>query len=737
MVDLLTLFLAANIINLFFNRKQINLSCGIWGFNGREGKKVNMTKILILGLYNRTRGTDSFGYYYNGNIVKGVDKEADFKDFIAIKKIISGDLPHETLMCHARKSTYGAHSAENAHPHEVGNYVQTHNGTIKDIWTLCTNHKIIHTNIHVDSIGLAHIIEQDGFSVLNDYGGYAALTMVFKDDPLSFYLYHGASKETKDGDLYEERPLWYLKTTEGIYYSSMKEPLDLINIGKNKPEVLPHNNVFKLQNGEIINSVYKVKRDENNVSKIVTSTYYNKNEFTRETGYNNYTQYNAHVGKQTTMGFLKIENQNQRSAILKETDPPEALESDIYYRYGRYHRLTYEEKDNKMGPYEILLHGKYNISRKGEIFEDDSEEIRKSDSKVETYYFIRGAMMQNEHSYTKCLSEYESKNYHQYNMSQWLSSYSKHPITSYSDEAKSCDNTVRNVWFEKRERCKGVFKPKFTKREYEIKDGLLNKITGPTGSKIALNPTDVIDYSRKIWIDVVTEENTNEVNEELPTTVNDYEEIFLEIEKWADKIIKIEEVTLIPECFLIFLELYFEESSGKGRLSEAELFNLGVIGLQGMIDYKKTLLELFKDNFEDPDYLNVETVASILIEYPIQDLTDCINRYKLVEFAEYVDTKKTDGFTEEEIIENTTKDVEEEVLNAKKTQEEEDKQTLIELEKEEAKRKFKAVEDQLKMLNTMADELQELDTCEESQNVARSIYVTIDKISETIEQNKK
>lgn len=256
--------LLLTLVSLFltFGRQPTQLYCGIFGFSGRDGKKVNPDKLLVLGLYNRTRGIDSCGYYYNGHIVKGVNKEADFKDFIINHKFIAGDLPFETVMAHTRKSTYGSHTLENAHPHQVGNYVQTHNGTINNIWALCDQYGIDRTKIDVDSLGLAHIIQKTGsYEILAKYEGYAALSMVWRDDPGSLYLYHGASREKKSETILEERPLFTLVTSEGLYYSSIEESLTIINKSKTvKPEPLSHNEVYLIQNGTIIKSVHKVNR---------------------------------------------------------------------------------------------------------------------------------------------------------------------------------------------------------------------------------------------------------------------------------------------------------------------------------------------------------------------------------------------------------------------------------------------------------------------------------------------
>jgi len=116
--------------------------CGLFGFSGKPGKKASTKKGQARGLYKGQRGTDSGGYYYNGNIVKGVDDKANCSKFIVDNKFISGDLDTELFMGHTRKSTSGKNTEYNAHPHNINNYVQAHNGVIKNAWTLCNKYGI-------------------------------------------------------------------------------------------------------------------------------------------------------------------------------------------------------------------------------------------------------------------------------------------------------------------------------------------------------------------------------------------------------------------------------------------------------------------------------------------------------------------------------------------------------------------------------------------------------------------
>ena len=352
--------------------------CGLFGFSGKPGKKASTKKLQALGLYNVQRGTDSCGYYYNGNIVKGVDDNANFSKFIVDNKFISGDLDTELFMGHTRKSTSGKNTEDNAHPHNINNYVQAHNGVIKNAWTLCNKYGINHSQMTVDSIGLAACIEKVGFEVLNEYEGYAALSMTFVDDPKSLYLYHGASREKLNGTVFEERPLYILETPEGIYYSSLQESLDFITEGKKKSYVLPHNIVYKIVDGEFTDYEYEVKREDMNISTPVT--------------YGNYygSSYDFPFGNFSAPKKTEIPTSNtQESNILHESYPSETRINDVYYHRGRFYR------DNA-----ILLNGEYIIDRNGDIVSEDDKKARNP----EVFYFYRGVMMKSKAAYDAYLN---------------------------------------------------------------------------------------------------------------------------------------------------------------------------------------------------------------------------------------------------------------------------------------------------------------------------------------------
>lgn len=632
------------LISLLFSygKPVTNLYCGIFGFSGKDGKKVSHGKLLVLGLYNRSRGTDSCGYYYNGNIVKGADKEADFKDFIVNHKFTPGELPYETVMAHTRKSTYGSNSLENAHPHNVGNYVQTHNGTLKNIWELCTRHKISHTQIHVDSIGLAHIIQKDGFQVLSEYEGYAALTMVFMDDPASLYLYHGASRDKEsDKTLWEERPLFTLKTPEGLYYSSMLESLTIINNSKTiKPEILPHNEVYLIQNGSIVKSVYKVNRSEMNIPKVYV---YNSKGTS-----NTPAAQKALPFHEKTTDTKDKEIPAEKSLVLCESEPQEQITQDVYYRYGRFFTtLTVVEDKNVYSCKEALLNGVYTIDRKGIILADG--EI--SENRYEKYYFIRGVMLRDYKAYAACLKKHPTIEYDNVaNISYYLSDYSRYAVCTFPGEATGVNDSLRYIWYYKSKRFNGVSAPKFTTRTYHISNGKLDNIFAHIKGEVVYTP-------KKISLNnIIIDRQQMPVEEEPELTTEEFYDYIKEIiDDWSDKIIDISEVASMPEVVLLYIE-HYNKKYQKTEITESQkLEELGDV-LRTLVNDRITFKEYCKHQFDISWVDDMKNIEDCFKEYSPSDLIELENRYKVLDFAlkqkkddelpfeepEYVDTSATD-----------------------------------------------------------------------------------------------
>lgn len=257
---LLTLLIANAIISLFNTSKGI-LGCGLVGFAPFEGKKANLEKIKILSIINSVRGTDSCGIFINNNLQKGVGKLSDIKDYFKEHQIsYNAACKNKSIIVHMRKSTRGASIEANAHPFYIKEnpnnpgIVGAHNGTIYNCSTLSKKYDVPFETGDVDSKFLLTVIQKTkSFDVLAEYDGAAALLMAFEDEPNTIYAFKGASIETWGGSLVvEERPLYILIENEGVYFSSMREGLEIIKKDK-KTDVLTisSNTVVRVTNNQI------------------------------------------------------------------------------------------------------------------------------------------------------------------------------------------------------------------------------------------------------------------------------------------------------------------------------------------------------------------------------------------------------------------------------------------------------------------------------------------------------
>lgn len=626
----INIFLITAIINCFweFKKPPAILSCGIFGFSGKPGRKVDIQKLLVLGLYNRTRGTDSFGYYYNGNIVKGIDKIADFKDFIVNNKFVPGDLPFEIVMAHTRKSTFGANTLPNAHPHRVENYVQTHNGTLKNIWELCRKNDISINSINVDSDGLAHIIQKTGmFGVLEEYTGAAALTMLWVDDPKNLYLFHGASREREGGTLWEERPLFTLQTAEGLYYSSMEESLTVINKSKTiKPAKLPHNKVWLVQDGQIVRNVFTVHRTEVNVPKYGYNTDYVKTK------------------KAIELPFVETNGEKSESSLVfKESKPLEFSTQDVYYMCGRYFtNITKVGKDGSYENFQVMLNGVYRIDRDGKILEENAETARTYD----ILYFIHGMRIRDKVSYETAMIKYGNLlDFNGANIAYLMSKYTVYPVINFLTEGLNVSESLRNKWYLGEKAYSGTITPRFTNRRYRIKNGVLKNIHPAWASEelwattdIQLKLIDIDNYNNGLCI---KENNLPKLNEgpfssdeETADKVAFLDIICDSINNWSDVIIKKEDIIKIPEEVLIFIGYYLEYSCKEtSPIEKEDKDDLITIVLHDLINTKQTFLEYLK-GFGDQDFINNYTVAECFKDYSNEQLLSIgdANRYKIKDF---------------------------------------------------------------------------------------------------------
>ena len=312
-------------LNWKYGSKNI-LACGLFAFSGREDltdeqKKTVMAKMKILGMFNQERGTNSCGIAIDDYLVKGVNKESKWTDFIQAKKL-GIPVEHNTIIAHTRKSTVGANTEDNAHPFAIfpvdenimdASLIGAHNGVITNWIELGTKYGVDSTDIKVDSKMLLTCIAHNPdktVEILESYDGGAALLYYFTERPETLYVFKGESWG-KENSYYnspqvklEERPLYYLATAEGIYISSLEEALRAIEEdGDGQPVSFKTNNIIAITHGKISTTSFRVKRGDKGLAAPATKS--------------TYTRTRTNVASQDFSKSLLSEEPNPDKSVIK------------------------------------------------------------------------------------------------------------------------------------------------------------------------------------------------------------------------------------------------------------------------------------------------------------------------------------------------------------------------------------------------------------------------------------
>jgi predicted glutamine amidotransferase len=310
--------------------------CGLAGFYPKKGKMANIDFIFAMGIMNENRGTDSCGISIGDYVEKGIAKESDARTFIEInKKKITNRLTSEPIIFHTRKSTYGTHTYDNAHPfhwympNDKKNYfVFAHNGTLDawrnmiDSWNIQGDSKLATIDSHALGLAMFKAIRngQDFDRILTKYKGAAAFLGYTGD---TFFVWKGASNNIV------ERPMYYIENADGWYFHSQEIVLSLL---------FPNKHVYEVDNNTLITF-------KNN--KLFSKTEY-KREFKTiaET---------AHTASQNVKELFKKINPlhmlilNSKTLIKRKANKFDKYES----KKSRKHKAKYQTDSQMMIPFDV------------------------------------------------------------------------------------------------------------------------------------------------------------------------------------------------------------------------------------------------------------------------------------------------------------------------------------------------------------------------------------------------
>ena len=283
--------------------------CGLFGYIGKDNKRFSWDKFNLLGLFNDSRGGDSCGRYLLGQVTYGVEKRKLYRDLVL--SLVNDYVTKENgvVLGHCRKATVGAHTEKNAQPvvlldeENKGNtdieedFVMIHNGTLINHEELADKYGIKEFKDDTDSKILAKLIKKEGFKVLTEYIGAAAI-VVFdirewkRTGDQVVYIFRRKSKNyATSANAEDERPLYlYEIDTNYWYFSSLEESLVFIDGYKDKKdritEVEP-NQLYKFVNGTLVSKTPYDRTECLQKKPYASTTQY----YGRDYGYNLYGGY--------------------------------------------------------------------------------------------------------------------------------------------------------------------------------------------------------------------------------------------------------------------------------------------------------------------------------------------------------------------------------------------------------------------------------------------------------------
>lgn len=390
--------------------------CGLFGFSGH--KKADLTKIKLLAAYNVDRGKNSTGVFINNEVIKDV---GDAFKFLEKNELEYTQNKERVVFGHTRNASSGAVNKTNAHPfwfikskenkddEDEFHSAFAHNGTLHE-WKDDLKKYIDTFKYDVDSRALGALLTKLDYNYLSEYQG--AITYLRTDYryPNTLEVFKGAS--IVNGVKEADRPMFALKTKEGVYFSSMLESLEAIKRKGDEFIDIPINKVLRFTNGELDEeNSFEVHREVKKhfgtatqyrlTTKTSGSTSHQKSRNSVWKSANSST--NSKIGSSSELSHVKkkslaSEKKGKTSGFFWSNSIPFSINvfrGAAYYNKGRYYRnghlldsfYTSDVGGQQIAPYYLDEDGREKSSySKNEIARLKADHFKK-------FYFYKGMML--------------------------------------------------------------------------------------------------------------------------------------------------------------------------------------------------------------------------------------------------------------------------------------------------------------------------------------------------------
>ena len=447
MVNIILVALLINQLILMLNKKQPSaLGCGLIGFQARDGQDINWEKFKLIMWANESRGSHSTGIYTKHGDYKALNKASLFLGGLNIDY----DTPTPFALGHTRAPSVGMNRTIDAaqpiiYADEDVTLSLIHNGTIHNIDVLATAAGIEHATTETDSQVLAKFLMARDYTVLKDYRGAASLIWTRTDEPDIVYVFRGESLSTEYAKTVSvERPLVLGYTNEGVYFSSLDEPLKalLTKDERESIETVPANIIFKFTgaSNEIVEEIDRSNSHQSKPVYVAPKT--------------NFSNHNYNTSKKSKTPFKEDKKTFTYPKVGSGSDLPSTINSSLseYDELDRDNDNTFwvsravagwtdgtlaEETLGHTNNFSInevfFFRGRYrteNMILNGLIYisKTDNRISSSTDPDATKYGFVKGVLLKTHEDFTQAISKAFRHRFGTLEFEEALTDYAQQPI---------------------------------------------------------------------------------------------------------------------------------------------------------------------------------------------------------------------------------------------------------------------------------------------------------------------